>query len=309
MESIFEINPLAPYHVLQDFSPNAASLRNEFDSHFATPYEQGAGHQVWNYWYVPDSYTYLRTGPENVIAEATVDLFFQHVKSFAREWLGMNKVTWPFLSLYVEGCKQTIHNDSCNGHFGYVYSLTNWDRRSFHGGETLIFREQDYWASGRFRSAGAGSSFYEKIPSRFNQLLVFDDRLLHGVPEVRGTQDPREGRVVLHGHIECGGICVDGPLEELLASDGLGDLADILAKTQNSIDAECGRYHGFATIELNVSADGIVTSVRPLVQRVLGSAGPETEVSHLLDLRRNLRKLRVAAQAGPSRIAVPQLFT
>lgn len=307
VHSSFEIDAQAPYHAVPDFSPEVLSLREGIDRHFAEPYKAGRDHEVWNYWYVPDSYTYLRTSPEKVIAREVLDRFFEQLGWFATRRLGMDTVTWPFLSLYVEGCKQVLHNDSRNGAFGYVFSLTQWDQRRFEGGETLIFREQDYWASGRFREEGAGNAFYEKIPSRFNQLLVFDDRLIHGVPEVRGTTDPREGRVVLHGHMECKGVSVQGPLQPLLEADGLGDLGEVLARANASVAAEAGRYHGFATIALDVAADGVVT-VRPLVQRVLGRSGPEAEVPALSDLCRNLSKLRFAPQAEPSWIAVPQVF-
>jgi len=37
------------------------------------------------------------------------------------------------------------------------------------------------------------------IEPRFNRLVVFDPRIPHGVREVTGTRDPREGRLVIHG--------------------------------------------------------------------------------------------------------------
>lgn len=37
------------------------------------------------------------------------------------------------------------------------------------------------------------------VEPEFNRLTVFDPRLPHGVRPVRGTQDPREARLVLHG--------------------------------------------------------------------------------------------------------------
>ena len=308
VHSSFEIDAQAPYHAIPDFSPDVLGLREGIDRHFAEPDKAGPDHQVWNYWHVPESYPYLRTSPEKVIARDVLDRFMEQLGRFVTRRLGMDTITWPYLSLYVEGCKQILHNDSLNGAFGYVFSLTHWDARRFEGGETLIFREQDYWAGGRFREAGAGTAFYEKIPSRFNQLLVFDDRLIHGVPEVRGTTNPCEGRIVLHGHMECKGVSVEGPLKPLLEADGLGDLGEVRANAQASVAAEAGRYHGFATIALDVAADGAVTTVRPLVQRVLGRAGPEADVPLLSDLCRNLSKLRFAPQAEPSWIAVPLIF-
>ena len=47
----------------------AREMRRDIDTHFSAPEQHRADtHQVWNYWFVPDSYTYLRTAPEKVIA-------------------------------------------------------------------------------------------------------------------------------------------------------------------------------------------------------------------------------------------------
>jgi hypothetical protein len=120
-------------------------------------------------------------------------------------------VTWPYLSLYVNGCRQNQHNDSLNGRFGFVFSLTK-DERKTTGGETLLWREIDYFGS-LFHRPHAGEAFYEAISPNFNRLLVFDDRLPHAVQGVEGVMDPLEGRFVLHGHISEQGPIVDGALE------------------------------------------------------------------------------------------------
>lgn len=302
-----DLQPCAPYHVVSDFFADAQVLRTGYESHFADPYQHGDQRQVWDYWHVPDSYTYLRTSPEKVLPRAALDAFYAGITSFARRSLGMDVVTWPHLSLYVEGCRQTLHNDSTNGAFGYVYSLTNWDSRLFTGGETLIFREEDYWASGRFRQAGAGSAFYEKVPSRFNQLLVFDDRLIHGVPDVHGTTDPREGRLVLHGHLKCTGITVEGALREQGAG-ALAELEALVAGAQDYVAGHEGELHGFLTTAVRVGLDGVVASVAPLVQRVLHPSGPVTELPFAAEFRRRLGELRFPALGATSHITVPLFF-
>lgn len=305
----FTLLPAAPYHLVSPFAADADAMRAAIDSHFGQPERHGRDHQVWNYWYVPDSYTYLRTSPEKVLGPQLAQSFHDRITRFVREHFGMETVTWPYLSLYVEGCGQTLHNDSRNGAFGYVYSLTHWDTRPFQGGETLLFREQDYWASGRFREAGAGTSFYEVIPSRFNQLLVFDDRLIHGVSEVRGTTNPSAGRIVLHGHLQVKNPFAEGPLAETLpALLQQGLLGDVIGTVRARIAREAGRWHGFATCEMVVAPDGHVQAVRPLVQRVLGREGPVADVPALAELHEALRALRFGAQAGPSRIVVPVFF-
>ena len=47
-----------------------------------------------------------------------------------------------------------------------------------------------------------------RVPSPFNRLTVFDPRFPHGVREVRGTRDPRKGRLVLHGERRLLCLCV-----------------------------------------------------------------------------------------------------
>jgi Rps23 Pro-64 3,4-dihydroxylase Tpa1-like proline 4-hydroxylase len=303
----FTLPASAPYHVLSQFCPDALELRAAFETHFADPYRRGPQHQVWDYWHVPDSYTYLRTSPEKVLPRVPLDAFHAQLRAFARTWLGMDTVTWPHLSLYVEGCRQTIHNDSSNGAFGYVFSLTLWDQRKFTGGETMIFREQDYWASGRFREAGAGTSFYEIIPSVFNQLLLFDDRLIHGVQEVRGVTDPRFGRLVVHGHLQCKEPAIDGPLAQ--APRDVAEPLAAIVRDIRSRAASLGKpLHGFATTAIRISAEGDVV-VTPQISRVLSRDGVQGDIPLLVEMRERLSELRFPAMDHPSFVTVPILFS
>jgi hypothetical protein len=298
------LNPCAPYHLLSHFFEDADVLRAGYERHYASAHLAGEQHQVWDYWHIPNAYTYLRTCPEKLLPRGPLDAFYAKLKAFARCNLGMDRVTWPRLSLYVEGCGQTLHNDSSNGAFGYVYSLTDWECRQFTGGETLIFREQDYWSSGRFRQPGAGPAFYEEIPSLFNQLLCFDDRLIHGVPRVHGTTDPKGGRLVLHGHFQCNGITVDGALRD--DPDALEHLKALAGEMQEIVIP--GELHGFVTSGLQVSAQGTVTTVSLLAQRVLHRDGPVVELFFMDEFQQRLKQLRFPVRGASSYITVPLFF-
>src|SRR5579862_1962036 len=139
---------LPAFLVLPEFFAEARAMRTAFDEHFADPIRHVPEiHQVWNYWNIPGQYTYLRTQPEKIIPRALCERFFAGLARLAVERFGMTVATWPFLSLYVAGCSQGIHNDSRNGRLGYVFSLTEWDRRRFSGGETMIFRDRGYFGS------------------------------------------------------------------------------------------------------------------------------------------------------------------
>ena len=113
--------------VVDDFlsQEHGVSMRRDIDAHFSNPRNhQAATHQVWNYWHVPGSYTYLRTSPEKVISRDKVEGFVAALRNWTAGNLELAGVTWPNLSLYVPGCLQGLHNDSTNGRLGYVFSLS-----------------------------------------------------------------------------------------------------------------------------------------------------------------------------------------
>jgi hypothetical protein len=192
----------AGHLVMPDFYAEAAVLRAAIESHFANPTAHSPDtHQIWNYWHVPDMYTYLRTLPQKLIPAPLLAGLFNHLAAWTRQNLNCVPAD-AYLSLYVDGCRQELHNDALNGRYGYVYSLTRWRERRFSGGETMIMKPAALAQSMAGGGAMAGLSFYDLIPAEFNQLLVFDDRLPHAVRQVNGVMDPLEGRLVIHGHLK-----------------------------------------------------------------------------------------------------------
>src|SRR5438552_2750330 len=98
----------APCLVVDDFLPAAAAeqMREAIERHFAEPASHRPdSHQIWNYWFVPGLYTYLRTAPEKVFQRADVELFMEVLLSWSTSRLGLRQVTWPYLSLYVSDCR------------------------------------------------------------------------------------------------------------------------------------------------------------------------------------------------------------
>src|SRR3954464_3017453 len=96
----------APFLVVDDFLPDklADELRRGIDRHFADPnIHKARTHQVWNYWFVPALYTYLRTSPEKLIELEAVNEFVKRLGNWSTNRLGLPKVSWPYLSLYVPG--------------------------------------------------------------------------------------------------------------------------------------------------------------------------------------------------------------
>jgi hypothetical protein len=297
----------APVLIADDFLPAelAAAMRADIDAHFAEPGNHRADtHQVWNYWFVPELYTYLRTSPEKVIRRDRLERFVGGLQGWAIAALGMGQVSWPYLSLYVGGCRQGLHNDATNGRFAFVYSLTR-DRRRTSGGETLVFREGDPFRS-RLVQASAGRGFYDAIEPKFNRLVVFDDRLPHAVERVEGSMDPLEGRFVLHGHLSETGMIVAGALAAAAVEEPVGRvLRDFAAR----YPARLALYQGPLALRCVIGCGGSVESCRVLVDRVVHADPGDTEWEPLLaELVAQFKKLRFPAATGDTTITQPLAF-
>jgi hypothetical protein len=254
------------FHIVKDFFVGAEDRRRAFDTHFSdTDHHAPITHQVWNYWHVPYLYTYLRTVPEKILPQVLVEGSVNSLRAWSLYMLGFDRVAHPTLSLYVNGCGQGLHNGAGNGRWGYVFSLTRWSQQKFTGGETLLFRQDNYWDSPLSTRPGAGTNFYYRIEPEFNQLLVFDDRSIHGVERIHDNMNPLDGRVVLHGHIREGGILVEGGLDRSEVQRPFEiawpELGQRLAKAR-------GICTGVVSLRLHISPDGKAERVELLTNQV-----------------------------------------
>ena len=295
------------FFIVDDFLPIelAEAMRLDIDNHFSNPATHHRDtHQVWNYWYVPELYTYLRTMPDKIIAKASMDEFTRRLRSWSADTLGLANILQPFLSLYVAGCRQNLHNDSANGRFGFVYSLTRDDRKTV-GGETIVHREGDPFRNKRVRP-DAGRGFYDLIAPKFNRLAVFDDRLPHAVQLVEGPMDPREGRFVLHGHLRETGPIVVGALAQQAATEpALQAVHAFIAGSPVPLDD----YHGPLTLRLDIRPDGRVGACKVLLDRVIHPDADDPDWPPLLrDLVGRLEAVRFPAAEGATHLLLPVLF-
>jgi hypothetical protein len=301
------VAPTPSLIVVDGFLPPelALAMRQDIETHFGNPAEHPAEtHQVWNYWFVPDSYTYLRTAPEKVIERGRIDAFHNALRGWSVAMLGMANVTWPYLSLYVSGCRQNWHNDSENGRFGFVYSLTRDERRTI-GGDTLVRHEIDPFRA-HLASAGAGRQFYRAIEPRFNRLIVFDDRLPHSVERVDGSMDPVEGRFVLHGHLSEAGTIVAGALSQDMIT---GPLLELLRQIREELSAEAALYNGPLILRLTIAAGGAVAACAVMVDRVIHPDPGHVEWEPLrAKLVERFEGLRFAPAGGETVLIQPLLF-
>ena len=265
--------------IVDDFLPRdlAEAMRADIDEHFSTPFKHlPTTHQVWNYWFVPQVYTFLRTQPEKVIQPARVDSFMGALRTWSTETLGLARISWPYLSLYIDGCRQELHNDAKNGRFAFVFSLTRNERRST-GGETLVFRRGDPFLR-NLRTASAHTNFYELVEPRFNRLVIFDDRMVHGVQLVEGSMDPVQGRIVMHGHIEESGPVVSGPLRPEQVLQGLRPALELFYKKYGE---KAKQYDGPFVLRFVISGAGRVCGLRVILDRVFTAQEAEEDWSSL----------------------------
>jgi 2OG-Fe(II) oxygenase superfamily len=218
--------------------------------------------------------------------------------------LGLGNVTWPYLSLYVAGCRQGLHNDATNGRFAFVYSLTRDARRTI-GGETLVFREGDPFR-GNLAAASAGRSFYEVIEPKFNRLVVFDDRLPHAVERVEGSMDPCEGRFVLHGHLSETGTIISGALP---IADIEEPMMAALQRFAAQNTARIALYRGPLTLRFIIGPGGSVEACEILLDRVLHEDPCHIEWEPLRsDLIDVIRKLKFPPSGSETVVTKPLVF-
>lgn len=189
------------WQTVDDFYPRAKALRKVFDTRFAEPCEATEERFVWDYWHVPEQYTLVRTPAYHYFEEKLYHHFQDALCLWGQQNLGCQSISPPWLSYYVDGCRQELHADIPHGPFAFVYSLSPWDTRVFKGGETLLLKPEvlSYWSSWSTGRGLESSDLQIKIPALFNRLTVFDPRLPHGVVPVEGTRDPRQARLVIHG--------------------------------------------------------------------------------------------------------------
>jgi hypothetical protein len=286
--------------IVDDFLPadEVGAMRADIDSHFANPgLHQPATHQVWNYWHVPGSYTYLRTTPEKVIDQPKIGRFVDALRSWAAENLGLGAVTWPYLSLYVPGCLQGLHNDSTNGRLGYVFSLTRNDRKTI-GGETVIVHDRDLFRTS-LDKAQAGTDLFDFVAPTFNRLTLFDDRIAHAVQRVEGPMDPAEGRFVLHGHISEAGVVAKGALSADAVQQRVNGAIEELRSSFNS------DVRGPLVMSLQIDQYGRVESVRPILDRMVSDEDLEEVRDAVADL---LGAVRFPAMSHATRANIPLIF-
>ena len=127
--------------IVDRFAEEAAPLRAHFEERLADPRSTRGDRFVWDYWHVPGQYTALRTPAWLFFPKKLYEAFHQRLAWWGRRVLGCHDISPPWLSNYVDGCRQELHGDLPHGQWAFVFSLTPWTKRRFTGGERERFRE------------------------------------------------------------------------------------------------------------------------------------------------------------------------
>ncbi|HTR55179.1 MAG TPA: 2OG-Fe(II) oxygenase [Kofleriaceae bacterium] len=301
--------------VVDRFAPEATELRATFDARFAEPRRARDDRFVWDWWHVPGQYTHLRTPAWTYFPRALYERFHRRLVAWGREVLGCHDVSPPWLSCYVDGCRQELHGDLPHGPWAFVFSLTRWRGRAFSGGETLLVRDEvlDYWhefprlgirpsrGGLALRTRGVEQDeLVRAVEPKFARLVAFDPRIPHGVREVRGTQDPRAGRLVIHGWFVQPRPFVRGPLAPRPLLARAHELGALVGQVPMA---------GMLALAFGVDRRGGVRDLRLLSDTTRVPRGDErARLAVVRAMRRAVAGWRFGPQRGPSRVTLPLVF-
>lgn len=289
--------------VVDRFAPEARALRDVFDERFAEPRSTRADRFVWDYWHVPGQYTHLRTPAWTYFPRALYRKFHERLVAWGRATLGCHDISPPWLSLYIDGCRQELHGDLPHGPWAFVFSLTP-QPRAFCGGDTLLVRDEvlDFWSDFASVRSVEEPEVLRAIEPAFARLVAFDPRIPHGVREVRGTQDPRAGRLVIHGWFVQPRPFVEGPLRTAALAARIDEL---------DVGALLGALPiaGMLALAFDVDARGRVQRTAVLSDTTRVPAADEPERKRVVRrIRDAIARWDFGRQRRASRVTLPLVF-
>ncbi len=298
------------FQVYKNFYDQSKKLRAEFENNFKNPRETDSKRFVWDYWFFEDQYHLIRTPAFHYFSKNLYADFHSSLVQWGRENLGCHDISPPWLSYYVDGCYQNLHSDVPHGPWAFVYSLTpstGVHANKFKGGETLLLKPKtlNYWASFQDQNDHEYNTFVDRIPSLFNQLTVFDPRLPHGVTEVKGTRNPLEARLVMHGWFVEPRPYVVGGLSTAQVQKALTPQFAQLEQILSNL----GPLHGTMSLRMNVASNGKISACKFVSNTVLSleNNASDEKIFHkeMLSL---FKYIQFPKSKTSSMITIPLLF-
>ncbi len=282
-------------------------MRSHFDDRFTVTREANNDRFVWDWWHVPGQYTALRTPAYHYFPKKLYDAFHTQLVWWGRRNLGCHDISPPWMSCYIDGCRQDLHGDLPHGPWAFVFSLTPWNKRRYSGGETILLRDEilSYWDSAAGSDGLERKDIFVEIPPLFNRLTVFDPRIPHGVNLVEGVRDPREGRLVIHGWFVQPRPFIEGPVSEGEVGSVINDLTGSLHELfKQGLDLQ-----GVLSLRLGISASGKLTNIKTLTNSLRHpKRDHRVERALVTHVRKLLKEVSFKARKKGSSITLPLIF-
>lgn len=294
--------------ILDRFSAKASELRAFYDEQFADPTSLDPKRFVWDYWRVPNQYRLLRTPAYHYFPDKMYMAFHHELVMWGRRNLGCWDISPPWLSCYIDDCHQELHSDVPHGPWAFVYSLSP-TKPKYRGGETLILKDSvlNFWSESPGSTDREFESFVQVIPAKHNRLVVFDPRRPHGVRRVEGVDDPRDGRLVIHGWFSQPKTFIEGALSVSGASKKVeralnGALDRVLDELNLPTD-----LWGTLAVGLEVGRNGLVKKASFRTRTVRDSAG-QIPAAALRGILRIYSETEFPSARGETSMTVPLIF-
>ena len=293
--------------IVDNFFAPAPLLRREFDSRLDVNKPASSNRFVWDYWHVPNQYSHLRTPAGAFFKKTLLKKFTDELLNYGKENLGCVGITPLWLSCYINGSKQGWHADVPHGPFAFVYSLTKLKENNFSGGETWIMKDEaiDFWPNFHRKNGIEEKDLFHKVPPRFNRLIVFDPRRPHSVSEVRGTNDPREGRLVMHGWFTHPQPFLEGGLTRSQSARGLDSIYEKVLPLLKRFR----HLHGISTFRLNIAKSGKIIDYKVLITTLtsMNNKG-EDKQKYFNEVKRLILSVQFPKATVPTRLTFPLVF-
>lgn len=292
----------APFIRVEDsFYEKSQELRSYFDTQFENPLDVHENRFVWDFWNVPDQYCHLRTPAYHYFPEEMYEEFHQYLVEWGRENLGCHDISPTWLSCYPEGSFQNIHVDEPHGPLAFVYSLT-LSTEFFSGGETIVSKNREFKGLSHQKREINKKPEVEfgdllSLKPNFNRLSVFDPSYPHGVSETRGTKDPRESRLVIHGWFVQPRPFWEGPAQESEVQDLIDDFVWDLSE-----EGALENTQGYIGTRVTFSSQGKVKGAEMLVS-TLNSKQSEREIMA------SLSQLEISGADEETVLTLPLVFS
>ena len=176
----------------------------------------------------------------------------------------------------------------------------------------------EYWRTFDSTKGLLSTDILDKVEPHFNQLVVFDPRLPHGVSRVSGTHDPGEGRLVLHGWFAEPTPFCTGALDAHVVKERLSECLESINDSLQTMPPAVGTL----SIRLHVTPEGNVHSVDWLTDTLIPVPGapvlaldgacvepPEDARALILEvIVETIAKLDFPAAEAETQITIPFLF-